>query len=77
MNKIVALALAIFLIGCSSSGGNNGETDYIHALFPELPPDPGKAGKATLEGIDSNKNGVRDDVEIEIYKYARVLPILH
>ncbi len=31
-----------------------------------LPPDPGKAGKATLAGIDSNDNGVRDDVEIII-----------
>ena len=28
-----------------------------------LPPDPGEAGKATLEGIDSNQNGVRDDIE--------------
>lgn len=28
-----------------------------------LPPDPGEAGKATLAGIDSNNNGVRDDVE--------------
>jgi len=28
-----------------------------------LPPDPGEAGKATLEGIDSNGDGVRDDVE--------------
>lgn len=28
-----------------------------------LPPDPGEAGKATLEGIDSNGNGVRDDIE--------------
>jgi hypothetical protein len=35
-----------------------------------LPPDPGEAGKATLEGIDSNGNGVRDDVEIAIYNYA-------
>ncbi|MDR2033392.1 MAG: hypothetical protein LBP89_02020, partial [Helicobacteraceae bacterium] len=35
-----------------------------------LPPDPGSEGKKTLEGIDSNNNGVRDDVEIAIYKYA-------
>ncbi|MEP7162458.1 MAG: hypothetical protein ABI747_01705 [Candidatus Moraniibacteriota bacterium] len=28
-----------------------------------LPPDPGEAGKATVAGIDSNGNGVRDDVE--------------
>ena len=28
-----------------------------------LPPDPGEAGKQTLEGIDSDKNGLRDDVQ--------------
>lgn len=32
-----------------------------------LPPDPGEAGKATLAGIDSNNNGVRDDVERYIW----------
>lgn len=33
-----------------------------------LPPDPGKENNKTLMGIDSNKNNVRDDVEIFIYK---------
>ena len=28
-----------------------------------LPSDPGEAGKVTLAGVDSNNNGVRDDVE--------------
>jgi len=28
-----------------------------------LPPDPGEAGKATLEGIDSDQDGVRDDIQ--------------
>lgn len=28
-----------------------------------LPPDPGEAGKATLSGIDSDHDGVRDDVQ--------------
>lgn len=31
-----------------------------------LPPDPGEAGKETLAGIDTNSNGIRDDVEIYI-----------
>jgi hypothetical protein len=31
-----------------------------------LPPDPGEAGKLTLEGIDSDGDGVRDDVQIYI-----------
>ena len=29
----------------------------------ELPPDPGEAGKVTLEGIDSDGDGLRDDVQ--------------
>lgn len=36
-----------------------------------LPPDPGEAGKLTLEGIDSDKDGVRDDIQRLIYlKYS-------
>lgn len=31
-----------------------------------LPPDPGEVGKATLEGIDSDHDGIRDDVQREI-----------
>ena len=40
-----------------------------------LPPEPDKAlNDATLEGIDSNSNGVRDDVERKIYeKYPKKL----
>lgn len=30
---------------------------------PGLPPDPGEAGKATLQGIDSDQDGVRDDIQ--------------
>ena len=32
-------------------------------LSLNLPPDPGPGGAATLEGVDVNGNGVRDDVE--------------
>ncbi|MGH8488103.1 MAG: hypothetical protein ACREXS_04330 [Gammaproteobacteria bacterium] len=28
-----------------------------------MPPDPGEAGKAALEGIDSDGDGVRDDIQ--------------
>ncbi|MCD6024232.1 MAG: hypothetical protein K0Q91_1148 [Fibrobacteria bacterium] len=31
-----------------------------------LPPDPGPAGKATVPGIDSDEDGLRDDVQILI-----------
>lgn len=32
-----------------------------------LPPDPGEVGKQTLEGIDSDKDGLRDDIQREIF----------
>ncbi|MCJ2544611.1 hypothetical protein [Thermostichus vulcanus] len=37
-------------------------------LFPNLPPDPGEEGKRTLEGIDADGDGVRDDVQRAIYR---------
>jgi len=36
---------------------------YAEDLISNLPPDPGAAGKTTLEGIDSDNDGVRDDVQ--------------
>ena len=32
-----------------------------------LPPDPGEAGKQTLLGIDSDNDGIRDDIQRYIY----------
>ena len=37
--------------------------DCIPQHLANLPPDPGPAGMKTLEGIDSDKDGVRDDVQ--------------
>ena len=47
------------------SGNNNAIVIHGYILPPE--PDP-KINNSTLLGIDSNNNGVRDDVEIWIYK---------
>jgi len=33
-----------------------------------LPPDPGVSGDATVQGIDANDNGIRDDVELAVFK---------
>jgi hypothetical protein len=33
-----------------------------------LPPDPGPLADATVEGVDANQNGIRDDVELAIFK---------
>lgn len=35
----------------------------IEIAVEKLPPDPGEAGKATVEGTDSDQDGVRDDVQ--------------
>jgi hypothetical protein len=76
---------AFVLFGCDINGSGSSDTPESDApkrnddrsktiVRPppsyQLPPDPGIAGKATLSGIDSNNNGVRDDVEIAIYKFA-------
>ena len=36
--------------------------DCIPQHMAGLPPDPGEAGKATIDGITTNPKGVRDDV---------------
>ena len=33
-----------------------------------LPPDPGAAADTTIAGVDANVNGIRDDVELAIFK---------
>jgi hypothetical protein len=43
--------------------------DRSFSFPPGFPPDPGDAGKETIEGIDSDHDGVRDDVQRWIYAY--------
>ncbi len=38
-------------------------SDQVAYHVVNLPPDPGEAGKATLLGIDSDNDGVRDDIQ--------------
>ena len=42
--------------------------DCIPQHMADLPPDPGEAGKATIDGIDADKDGVRDDVQRYIWE---------
>ncbi len=45
-------------------------TLFFNHSFAEgitLPPDPGKEGKETLLGIDSDSDGIRDDIQRYIY----------
>ncbi len=37
-------------------------------LGANLPPDPGTEADKTIQGVDANKNGIRDDVELAIFK---------
>ena len=65
----------VLLSGCSQSDGNSTSKEVKadqevtvingHTLPPEPDPD---INNATLLGVDSNDNGVRDDVEWWIYK---------
>ncbi|MDR0664003.1 MAG: hypothetical protein LBF86_00555 [Helicobacteraceae bacterium] len=64
LKSLTIAALSALIIGCGDSGGGS---DSPKKYVP--PPDPSEAGKATLEGIDSNNNGIRDDIEIAIYEY--------
>jgi hypothetical protein len=63
------LLVSIMINGCSQSDGNSTSTTNQVLVIDgyTLPPDPGEAGKETLLGVDSNDNGVRDDVERWIY----------
>ncbi len=59
-----AAALGAALAGCGGGGGGlvvSGSATTINGI--PVPPDPGPANDSTLAGIDSNHNGVRDDVE--------------
>lgn len=74
-NKSHFVALSVFLIvGCSSGGGGVSANAASQTIDPnatvingiQVPVDPGPAADATLLGIDTNNNGVRDEVERRI-----------
>jgi len=56
-------ALFLFMTFClyTVAPVTNGDTGGV------LPPDPGEAGKKTLIGIDSDGDGLRDDIQRYIY----------
>ena len=52
--------------GCSRCSGSRTEipTPGLSTIqVPGLPPDPGEAGMKTLDGVDSDHDGVRDDIQ--------------
>lgn len=70
-NKLLIISIlgTLALSGCSAFNNQTPVEDYFDDITDvyNLPEAPGVEGDATLEGIDINKNGVRDDVEREIY----------
>lgn len=73
--KISVLLAALLLTGCGSGSGataqdqsiSNPPTTAQSINGIAVPPDPDPAANnATLLGVDSNNNGVRDDVERQI-----------
>jgi len=55
---VVVILIVTFLLTSSVYA-----EESSNAIFTNLPPDPGAAGKLTLAGIDSDNDGVRDDVQ--------------
>jgi len=54
----------------------NAQVEKIHntkltmddVLGTNLPPDPGALADQTVAGVDANSNGIRDDVELAVFK---------
>lgn len=68
--------LIVGLIHTNSVEKTKKAVDTIHAtkltlddvMGKNLPPDPGIEADTTVQGIDANKNNIRDDVELAIFK---------
>jgi len=68
VSTLIVLASLVGLASCSDgpereAPSSKSEPVADSSILANLPPDPGEAGRATLEGIDSGNNGVRDDVQ--------------
>lgn len=67
--KLVLIFVTVILLMIAGCGGSDAPSSADQEpVYGHLPPDPGEAGKVTLEGIDSDNDGVRDDLQIAIYK---------
>ncbi|MEN7982545.1 MAG: hypothetical protein ABFQ65_03800 [Nanoarchaeota archaeon] len=64
---LVLILVVAVLFGCLPGNEGGGDSGSGNGDTVSLPPDPGEEGKRTLEGIDSDGDGVRDDVQIAIY----------
>jgi len=60
---VIAPILLLLLLAFTTNGH---ALANAQGVTQNLPPDPGPAGKETLEGIDSDNDGVRDDIQRRI-----------
>lgn len=69
-------ALILRTIQLSKIDKTNKQVEIIHStkitmadvMGDNLPPDPGEEADKTIAGVDVNKNGIRDDVELAIFR---------
>ncbi len=56
------VGLVAFLVGCGGGSGGGSKSEQINGIV--VPPVPDStANLATVSGVDSNSNGIRDDVD--------------
>ena len=61
---ILLIVFAVLVVsGCGGSSSGQALSEEAPVASDNLPPDPGDAGKATVEGVDSDSDGVRDDLQ--------------
>ncbi|NHZ86901.1 MAG: hypothetical protein GWP19_13670, partial [Planctomycetia bacterium] len=64
----IVIILLIIIVGCSIGEDDSDSESSQIQNSNNLPPDPGEAGKETIEGIDSDNDGLRDDIQRFIYQ---------
>ncbi|MDE2001825.1 MAG: hypothetical protein KGJ13_11965 [Patescibacteria group bacterium] len=73
---VYVVVVALDIPGRISKPATDAEVAKIHAtkltmddvMGTNLPSDPGAAADTTIAGVDANHNGIRDDVELAIFK---------
>lgn len=64
----VTLELSLTVMDNQGASASTSTTVFVEEIdFDLLPPFPGRQSLATVEGIDSDSDGVRDEVEIALY----------
>jgi hypothetical protein len=70
------ILVAVRVVHLFNLDKTNAQVEKIHntkltmddVMGENLPPDPGTEADKTVAGIDANENGIRDDVELAVFK---------